>query len=116
MDAITDPYVQDVSVMSSAQIGKTTMLLCGIGYYIDYEPATQLLVLPTLSLSEKFSKTRLATMIQDVPVLSEKLLRQSQKTAIIRYYSNNMLEVTLFSRSEFSGFSFVHASADYMDG
>lgn len=91
MDAITDPYVQDVSVMSSAQIGKTTMLLCGIGYYIDYEPATQLLVLPTLSLSEKFSKTRLATMIQDVPVLSEKIApaksKDSDNTILFKQYA-----------------------------
>lgn len=91
MDAITDPYVQDVSVMSSAQIGKTTMLLCGIGYYIDYEPATQLLVLPTLTLSEKFSKTRLATMIQDVPVLAEKIApakaKDSDNTILFKQYA-----------------------------
>lgn len=91
MDAITDPYVQDVSVMSSAQIGKTTMLLCGIGYYIDYEPATQMLVLPTLTLSEKFSKTRLATMIQDVPVLAEKIApaksKDSDNTILFKQYA-----------------------------
>ena len=31
MDAITDPEVIDVSVQSSSQVGKTTIIMCGIG-------------------------------------------------------------------------------------
>ena len=73
MNAITDSAVTEVTVMSSAQIGKTTIVLCGIAYYIEHEPSTQLLVLPTLSLGEKFSKTRLAPMIRDIPVLRDKI-------------------------------------------
>lgn len=91
MDAIADPYVKDVSVMSSAQVGKTTMILCGIGYYIDYEPSTQMMLLPTLSLSEKFSKTRLATMIRDVPVLADKIApakaKDSDNTILFKQYA-----------------------------
>lgn len=73
MEAITNPAVTNVTVMSSAQVGKTTILLCGIGYYIDHEPATQLVILPTLTLGEKFSKTRLAKMIKDVKSLRGKV-------------------------------------------
>lgn len=73
MEAITDPRIVNVTVMSSAQVGKTTIILCGIGYYIDHEPATQLVILPTLTLGETFSKTRLAKMIKDVKVLREKV-------------------------------------------
>ena len=40
MDAITDPEVVDVAVMSSSQVGKTTIIMCGIGYYIDYTLTT----------------------------------------------------------------------------
>ncbi len=90
MDAITDPYVTDVSVMSSAQVGKTTIVLCGIGYYIDHEPSTQLLVLPTLTLGEKFSKTRLSAMIRDIPVLREKIApaksKDSDNTILFKSY------------------------------
>ncbi|MCR4733118.1 MAG: phage terminase large subunit family protein, partial [Lachnospiraceae bacterium] len=67
MDAITDPEVVDVAVMSSSQVGKTTIIMCGIGYYIDYEPSTQMLVMPTINDGERFSKTRLAQMIEDIP-------------------------------------------------
>ena len=79
MDAITNPIVRDVSVMSSAQIGKTFIILCGIGYFIDYEPTSQMMVLPTLQLSERFSKTRLATMINDVEVLGKKIAPPKSK-------------------------------------
>ena len=73
MDAITDVEVTNVSVMSSAQVGKTTILMCGVGYYIDYEPSTQMIVLPTMLIAGDFSKTRLAKMLADVPVLNEKV-------------------------------------------
>lgn len=97
MDAITDPNVVDVAVMSSAQVGKTTIILCGIGYYIDYEPATQMLVLPTLQLGERFSKTRLATMIRDVPVLAEKIApakaKDSDNTILFKQYPGGHIAV-----------------------
>lgn len=79
MEAISNPEVVDVTCMTSAQIGKTTIVLCGIAYYIEHEPATQMLVLPTIDLGEKFSKTRLAAMIRDVPVLTEKIAPPKSK-------------------------------------
>ena len=98
MDAITDPYVTDVSVMSSAQVGKTTILLCVIGYYIEHEPATQLLVLPTLLLGERFSKTRLAPMIRDIPVLRDKIApaktKDSDNTILFKQYAGGYIVVS----------------------
>jgi phage terminase large subunit GpA-like protein len=90
LDSITDPDVVEVSVMSSAQVGKTTMIMCGIGYYIDYEPAPQMVVLPTKELAEKFSKTRLSKMIRDIPQLAEKVAdtraRDSNNTILLKSY------------------------------
>ena len=67
MDAIVDPEVTEVTVMSSAQIGKTTIEMCGIGFYICHEPAMQMIVMPTVDDSQKFSKTKLAPMSADIP-------------------------------------------------
>lgn len=90
MDAITDPEVTDVSVMSSSQVGKTTIIMCGIAYYIDYEPATQMMVMPTLNDAERFSKTRLAQMISDIPQLASKVAdpkaRNSNNTILLKSY------------------------------
>lgn len=98
MDAITDPEVVDVSVMSSSQVGKTTIIMCGIGYYIDHEPANQMLVMPTIKDAEKFSKTRLAQMISDIPQLSCKVAdpkaRNSNNTILLKMYPGGSINIS----------------------
>ncbi len=79
MDAITDPKVVNVSVMSSAQIGKSLIMKCGIGYFIDHEPSPQLIVLPTVELGERFSKTSLSHMINDVECVHEKVAKSKSR-------------------------------------
>ncbi len=73
MDSISDPLVDTVVVMTSAQIGKTELLLNIIGYYVHYDPSPILLLQPTLEMAEAFSKDRLAPMIRDTSVLSERV-------------------------------------------
>lgn len=73
MDAINDPDVETVVMMTSAQVGKTELLLNVIGYHIDYDPAPILLVMPTEELAEAFSKDRLAPMLRDSPTLRGKV-------------------------------------------
>lgn len=90
MDAITDPMVVSLTVMSSAQVGKSLIMKCGIAYYIDHEPSTQIIVLPTIELGERFSKTSLAHMIEDIPRLNEKVAkaksRNSSNTILAKSY------------------------------
>lgn len=97
MDAITDPSVVDVTVMSSAQIGKTTIEMCGIGYYIDHETTTQMLVMPTIDDAEKFSKTKFAPMVADVKVLNKVLKaksRDSNNTILLKQYPGGCLVIS----------------------
>lgn len=73
MDAINDPRINQIVVMSSAQVGKTEFLLNVIGYHIDYDPAPILLLQPTVDMAQAFSKDRLAPMIRDTPALKYKV-------------------------------------------
>jgi phage terminase large subunit GpA-like protein len=73
MDALNDPATETIVVMSSAQVGKTEILLNIIGYYIDQDPAPILLLQPTLEMAEAFSKDRLAPMLRDTPALKGKV-------------------------------------------
>jgi phage terminase large subunit GpA-like protein len=73
LDAITDKQTETIVVKSSAQVGKTELLLNSIGYHIDYDPAPMLLVQPTDDMAEAFSKDRLAPMIRDCPKITEKV-------------------------------------------
>lgn len=95
LDAISDPNTQDVTVMSSAQIGKTLMLTMGILYYIEHEPATQMMVLPTLEKSEEFSKTKISPAIREVKA-AQKLVasaktRSSNNTILYKEYPGGYL-------------------------
>lgn len=73
MDAVSQPEVETVVYMTSAQIGKTQMLKNILGYYIDYHPSPIMYVMPTLDDMKEFSKTRIASMIRDVPALRNKV-------------------------------------------
>jgi phage terminase large subunit GpA-like protein len=84
MLAATDPHVRKVTVMCSTQMLKTSLLENIIGYYIHLEPSPILVVQPTVSLAETFSKDRLDKMLRDTPVLrgivGEKKSRDSGNT------------------------------------
>jgi len=70
MDAVNDPNVEIVVVMSSAQVGKTEIINNIVGYYIHQDPAPMLVVQPTEKLGESWSTDRLAPMLRDTEVLS----------------------------------------------
>jgi phage terminase large subunit GpA-like protein len=72
MDAVSDPFVDRVVVMTGSQVGKTELLLNIIGYYVDQEPSPILTLQPTLDMGEAFSKDRLANMIRVTPALQGK--------------------------------------------
>ncbi len=72
-DAMNDPEVSHVIIMSSAQVGKTEMLNNGLGCTIDVDPSPMLVVMPTEALAKTWSKKRLAPMLRDTPCLQGKV-------------------------------------------
>lgn len=73
MDAVSDDKCYKVVIMSSAQVGKSEIILNMIGYHIDYDPAPIMYVLPNDSMAETFSKDRVSPMIRDTPSLQKKV-------------------------------------------
>ncbi len=73
MDAVSDPGVKSVVCITSAQVGKTESILNCIGFHIAQDPAPILVVQPTLSMAQSFSKDRLAPMLRDTPALKGKV-------------------------------------------
>lgn len=69
MDAFSDPNIETVVVMSSAQVGKTEILNNVIGYHVSQDPSPMLVVQPTLDMAQTWSKDRLAPMLRDTPIL-----------------------------------------------
>lgn len=77
MNIIRDPRVRRVTMMTSAQIGKSSFIENVIGYFMHQDPCPILMVSPTISSSDMFSKERLAPMIRDSPAL-RKLVKEAK--------------------------------------
>jgi phage terminase large subunit GpA-like protein len=73
MDAMSDPTVETVVFMKSAQVGATEILLNTVAYYVEQDPSPILVVQPTLEMAKTWSKDRLAPMIRDTPALRKKM-------------------------------------------
>lgn len=71
MDAVNDPAVHTVVVMTASQIGKSEALNNILFYYSHQDPCPILLIQPTLTDAEDYSKSRLSTSIRDSAVLRE---------------------------------------------
>jgi phage terminase large subunit GpA-like protein len=99
MDCISDPRQREVVIMKGAQIGYTQgVILNGIGYYIDQDPAPILVVQPSEGDAEKFSKEKLAPMLRDTPCLTGKVSdsrsRDSDNTILAKAYPGGHLGMT----------------------
>lgn len=73
MDMVGQPGVRRITLMTSAQVGKSTFIENVIAYFIDLDPCPILHVSPTLDSMKMFSKERLAPMIRDTPALRGKV-------------------------------------------
>jgi len=69
MDAFTDPEIEDITIMSSTQVGKTESVYNCIGYIIDQDPAPILLVMPRGDDADYVSQNRLKPMLNASPAL-----------------------------------------------
>lgn len=67
----SDPDVTHVVVQKSARVGYTRMLLAVLGFHMHQDPATCLVIQPTLDDARGFSKDDLQPMIRDCPALTK---------------------------------------------
>ncbi|MBR8700251.1 hypothetical protein IX317_000627 [Fusobacterium sp. DD29] len=84
MRAISDKKTEKVVMMYGAQLSKTDILLNAFGYYTDYDPAPIMFLLPTQSMAEDFSSTRLDDMIQSTPQLRDKIQSDDGRNTVLQ--------------------------------
>lgn len=84
-----------VVMMFGAQVGKTESGLNFLGYAIHHVPGPILAVQPTLDMAKRLSKQRLASMIEDTPVLRERISdprsRDSGNTQLMKEFPGGVL-------------------------
>lgn len=71
MDAVTDPRIEQITVMKSARVGYTKILNHTLAYHIHQDPCPMMVVQPTIEDAQGYSKEEIAPMIRDTPVLTQ---------------------------------------------
>lgn len=79
MDAISDPAVERVVFMKSAQVGATEILGNAVGYYVHQDPAPILIVQPTIEMARAWSTDRLTPMLRESPALQGKVVESNRR-------------------------------------
>ena len=73
MDCFTDPKIDHIVVVAASQVGKSEFMNNCIGYIIDEDPGSILLVHPTKEDLEDYSTRRIDPMIQECKRLRKKV-------------------------------------------
>lgn len=80
MDAFSDPTTETLVVMSSAQVGKSEVILNALGQIIDQQPGPVLVLQPTLDMSRTFSTDRIAPMVRDCTRIRDRVSDPKSKS------------------------------------
>jgi len=73
MDAFTDPKIKHIVMVAASQVGKSEAMNNIIGYIIDQDPGSILMIEPTNGDAKEYSKLRIAPMIRDSKTLQKKV-------------------------------------------
>jgi len=98
MDAILDPEVREIVCKKSTQVGWSDGVLNNIiGYFIDHDPRPMLLVQPSESDANGYSKKKIAPMIQACPSLRakvhENISRKGGNTQLVKEFDGGFLKI-----------------------
>jgi phage terminase large subunit GpA-like protein len=87
--------VQDVTILKGVQVGGTEVLNNWIGYTIAHDPAPMMIVQPTVEMAERWSKQRLAAMIEETPALAAIIAparsRDSGNTTLLKEFPGGLI-------------------------
>lgn len=97
MDAITDPKVEQVTVMKSARVGYSKILNHAIAFHIHQDPCPIMLVQPTIEDAQGYSKEEIAPMLRDTPCLkglvSESKAKDGANTILQKQFPGGTLSL-----------------------
>ncbi len=98
-DCLSDSHpARRVVFIKSVQVGATEAGNNWVGWLIATQKAPMMVVQPTIDVAERWSKQRLAPMIEDVPALREKIAparsRDSGNTTLLKEFPGGVLIVS----------------------
>lgn len=109
MRAFTDPRIEEITVVSPSQVGKSELELNCINYIIDQDPGTILYVHPSIVDAKEFSRLRLEPNLKGTPKIREKVKdvkktgRTASETTLMKSFPGGM--VSMVGSNSASGLS-----------
>ena len=95
MDAVTDPDIEQISVMKSARVGYSKILNHIIAYHIHNDPCSIMIVQPTIDDATGYSKEEIAPMLRDTKCLqglvSDAKAKDGQNTLLQKLFPGGNL-------------------------
>ena len=97
MDAITDPKIEQISVMKSARVGYSKILNHVAAFHIHQDPCPIMIVQPTIEDAQGYSKEEIAPMLRDTPclkgVVSEAKSKDGANTILQKQFPGGSLSL-----------------------
>lgn len=122
LDAVTDPAVEQITVMKSARVGFTKVLDHVCGYFLHQDPSPVLVVQPRVEDAEDYSSTEIEPMLRDTPVLAEitgDLKAKDGKQKLLKRVFRNGASISFVGANSPGGFRRITARivlCDEVDG
>ena len=95
MDAVTDPDIEQITVMKSARVGYSKILNHIIAYHIHNDPCPIMIVQPTIEDATGYSKEEVAPFLRDTPCLqglvSDAKAKDGQNTLLQKIFPGGNL-------------------------
>lgn len=95
MDAVTNPDIEQISVMKSARVGYSKILNHIIAYHIHNDPCPIMIVQPTIEDATGYSKEEIAPMLRDTKCLqglvSDAKAKDGQNTLLQKLFPGGNL-------------------------
>lgn len=112
--SVTQTDVTDIVVMKATQIGGSEVANNFIGYIMDCAPGPILYMLPTVELAERHSRSRIATMIETIPTLAEKISKQKYGSGGNTVLTKVFVGGAIYMAGSNSGAAFRNVSIRYL--
>jgi phage terminase large subunit GpA-like protein len=117
MDALDDPEIERVTVCKSARVGYTQIVVAYVLKTMHHDPASMLIVQPTVEDAEGFSKDEIAPAIDRHDflrgIVSEGKSKSSSNTILAKSYHGRTLWMT--GTNSGRGFRRIHAKIALLD-
>lgn len=85
MDALNDPYVQEINLCKPTQVGGTEAMINMIGWIIMNDPAPTMIIYPNDDLAKDTSNDRIKPSLTKTPEIEEKFYRNSSKELDLKF-------------------------------